>query len=38
MTRIYGLVVWIVGLIAIVLLWQRASSDYFKGFKGQPRY
>ena len=33
-TRIYGLVVWIVGLIAIILLWQRASSDYFKGFKG----
>lgn len=30
-TRIYGFVVWIVGLVAIVLLWQRASSDYFKG-------
>ena len=30
-TRIYGFVVWIVGLAAIVLLWQRASSDYFKG-------
>jgi hypothetical protein len=29
-TRIYGFVVWIVGLIAIILLWQRASSDYFK--------
>ena len=27
-TRIYGFVVWIVGLVAIVLLWQRASSDY----------
>jgi hypothetical protein len=30
-TRIYGFVVWIVGLIAIVLLWQRTSSEYFKG-------
>jgi hypothetical protein len=30
-TRIYGFVVWIVGLIAIILLWQRTSSDYFKG-------
>ena len=30
-TRIYGFVVWIIGLVAIVLLWQRASSDYFKG-------
>src|SRR3984957_6502246 len=37
-TRIYGFVVWIVGLIAIVLLWQRASSDYFKGSKGAARY
>jgi hypothetical protein len=37
-TRIYGFVVWIVGLAAIILLWQRASSDYFKGFKGAPRY
>ena len=34
-TRIYGFVVWIVGLVAIVLLWQRASSGYFKG---APRY
>ncbi len=29
-TRIYGLVVWLVGLAAIILLWQRASSAYFK--------
>jgi hypothetical protein len=36
-TRIYGFVVWIVGLIAIILLWQRASSDYFKGAKGAAR-
>jgi hypothetical protein len=28
--RIYGLVVWVIGLVAIVFLWQRASSDYFK--------
>ena len=28
-TRVYGFVVWIVGLIAIILLWQRASSDCF---------
>jgi hypothetical protein len=40
-TRIYGFVVWIIGLAAIILLWQRASSEYFKGFKGlqgAPRY
>jgi hypothetical protein len=30
-TRIYGFVVWIVGVVAIVLLWQRTSSEYFKG-------
>lgn len=34
-TRIFGIVVWLIGLAAIVLLWQRASSDYFKG---APRY
>jgi hypothetical protein len=34
-TRIYGLVVWLIGLAAIVLLWQRASSEYFKP---APRY
>ena len=34
-TRIYGLVVWVIGLIAIILLWQRPSSDYFRG---APRY
>jgi hypothetical protein len=27
--RIYGIVVWLIGLAAIVLLWQRPSSDYF---------
>ena len=35
LTRIYGLVVWVIGLIAIILLWQRSSSDYFRG---APRY
>ncbi len=30
-TRIYGLVVWLVGLGAVILLWQRPSSEYFKG-------
>jgi hypothetical protein len=35
LTRIYGLVVWVIGLIAIILLWQRPSTDYFRG---APRY
>jgi hypothetical protein len=35
LTRIYGLIVWVIGLIAIILLWQRSSSDYFRG---APRY
>jgi hypothetical protein len=30
-TRIYGLVVWVIGLVAIILLWQRPSSGYFGG-------
>jgi hypothetical protein len=34
-TRIYGILVWLIGLAAIVLLWQRASSDYFRS---TPRY
>ncbi len=34
-TRIYGLIVWLIGLAAIILLWQRASSVYFKP---APRY
>ena len=29
--RFYGLVVWVIGVVAIVLLWQRTSSEYFKG-------
>jgi hypothetical protein len=35
LTRIYGFVVWAIGGIAIFLLWQRSSSDYFRG---APRY
>jgi hypothetical protein len=29
--RFYGLVVWIIGLAAIILLWQKSSTEYFKG-------
>ena len=32
--RIYSLVVWLIGLIAIIFLWQRSSTEYFKA----PRY
>ena len=28
--RFYGLVVWVIGVAAILLLWQRSSSEYFK--------
>ena len=35
LSRVYGFVVWAIGLIAIILLWQRSSSDYFRG---APRY
>jgi uncharacterized membrane protein len=34
LTRTYGFVVWVIGLIAVVLLWQRSSSAYFRA----PRY
>jgi hypothetical protein len=30
LARVYGFVIWIVGLIAIILLWQRTSSGYFR--------
>jgi hypothetical protein len=33
--RFYGIIVWLIGLAAIILLWRRPSSDYFKGV---PRY
>ena len=29
--RFYGLVVWVIGGLAILLLWQRSSTQYFKG-------
>jgi hypothetical protein len=29
-TRTYGIVIWLIGLAAIVLLWQRTSSAYFR--------
>jgi hypothetical protein len=35
LSRVYGIVVWAIGLIAIIFLWQRASSDYFRP---APRY
>jgi hypothetical protein len=35
LARIYGFVVWAIGLVAIILLWQRSSSDYFRS---APRY
>lgn len=34
LSRIFGILVWVIGLIAIILLWQRSSSDYFRA----PRY
>jgi hypothetical protein len=30
-TRIYGIVVWLIGLAAIILLWQRPSTVFFRG-------
>ena len=33
--RYYGFVVWVIGLVAIILLWQRSSSDFFRS---APRY
>jgi len=35
LTRIYGIIVWLIGLTAIILLWQRPSSEYFRS---APRY
>jgi hypothetical protein len=31
LVRIWALVVWLIGLTAVVLLWQRSSSAFFKG-------
>ena len=33
--RGYSVLIWVIGLVAIALLWQRSSSDYFRG---APRY
>ena len=32
--RIYSILVWLIGLGAIIFLWQRSSTEYFKA----PRY
>ena len=29
-TRIYGIVVWLIGLVAVILLWRRGSAGYFR--------
>jgi hypothetical protein len=35
--RIYSIVVWLIGLGAIIFLWQRSSTEYFKS-SAAPRY
>jgi hypothetical protein len=32
--RFYGLVVWVIGAVAIFMLWQRSSTEYFKSVPG----
>jgi hypothetical protein len=32
--RLWGLVTWLAGLVAVILLWQRPSTAYFKGIIG----
>ena len=34
LTRIYAVLVWVIGLVAIIFLWQRSSSEFFRA----PRY
>jgi hypothetical protein len=29
--RLWGLITWLAGLVAVILLWQRPSTTYFKG-------
>jgi hypothetical protein len=36
-SRIYSIVIWLIGLGAIILLWQRSSTEYFKS-SSAPRY
>lgn len=31
LTRIYGIVVWLIGLVAVILLWRRSSAEFFRG-------
>jgi hypothetical protein len=33
--RYFGLVVWVIGVVAVILLWRRSSTEYIKG---APRY
>ena len=33
-SRIYSIVIWLIGLGAVILLWRRSSTEYFKA----PRY
>jgi hypothetical protein len=36
-SRIYSIVVWLIGLGAIIFLWRRSSTEYFKS-SSAPRY
>jgi len=29
-SRFYGILVWLIGLVAIIFLWQRSSTEFFK--------
>jgi hypothetical protein len=29
--RIYGIVIWLIGLVAVIFLWQRPSTQFFRG-------
>lgn len=33
-SRLYGILVWLIGLVAIVFLWQRPSTEYFQASRG----
>jgi hypothetical protein len=36
-SRIYSILIWLIGLGAIIFLWQRSSTEYFKS-SAAPRY
>ena len=36
-SRIYSILVWLIGLGAVIFLWQRSSTEYFKS-SAAPRY